>query len=863
MSTTSLKQFITNIRNVTDPEEEKLRIENELLAIHSFLITQNNTMSAEINQHRRNSLLKIAYISLNGYEVPSDLKSQCIQECLKLIEIQCDDHVPWYLFKSVLAENLQTGDIVQLWCLAKKNNYGYREIAELCLVNDRIFKLIKLDDVPNHHGVDYYFLLKIALRNEALDKNILLGLGKSLSQTSVSHGNEIIALCSLLKEWADFDWCSVKGLEGIFINKLSEVLEFMDTIKVEIEQSEPMDFHWIKEYGYLIVNLIELLSKITCVDDNTTGNLGILTGKLLKDVVELRNVTLANDAHANDYQLILASIVTSCVKLYMHKKGKINGGGTDILLNALLDLLETSTDINIKIVFTELIQTIIRNSESLDDSKKSILQRYPLWKKLIKSKEAKVSESTKDILKLTMDRKARSSYQPTFSQLRDVVIIFIYHLQNCDTESKGHTLSDILSVLEDYKDTGIVEEAARKILKIFMTIGNTCDGAWERIYDLIIHSSKKITVIDQILEFLTKGLQYGCCEDFIKLSAVVFEFNGRKWRHGKIATQQYWLLQKYTLSTVATKLLILDAMCGFYNIKETKNVSLQLFDDEVNSDNIEIRQKVNDYKSLINCGLLDRTNEIEDFNVNGVISLPIFPTSTDVETEFENLSVKDDNSGGSENLFDEGYNRTLKFNQGVLFDDGNFKVTFRIKPGDSTHVEIQYKFKPGIKLPDKLECSVISKTEAYNIHVVENDGLDKNMNGKVIFELTIKEPYSEKSEPCVKFTVGQLSSISLHMSMLFKALQKGKVDPSELSVGVKFPLPNGEPKTSLERHLSKLNFSGFFNYPDLDICAVFCFNNGNTVPISVKTVQGFVYVSSTSRNVAQAVGIRLKRLFSQ
>jgi hypothetical protein len=727
--------------------------------------------------------LFVEFIDHKNYE---DIIKSTLVDINLITDLKDDKHTNSLNFLwQVITSSIQSiGDLI-----ISTNDLSFENQCIIEFINTLFTLLTSNNDTPDFLKVRIImcFAQFLNLKNNRIEEiqlnllnpDNLTVLGELMTQSSLDNSSMIVSLCALFEKWIAYDWEGVKSLECLLVTKVDEILSVIELIQIENDKDKIKNYDWISKYGFIIVNLFNLLSKITTVANGigleTNLQLKKIVDKLISKCVGIRaKVSNEVEISKSKNQLNNASLLMSSLNLYTNTKNKhneIEPLDACIVIEAILLFLKFNDDINIKVVCLQKLLSIVQRTKDFGFSRKIILNEFTTWKKLIHYHDSTVSLLVSKILFETLEINKKSNDIITFTQIKDVVIILLYYLQNCDNSIRGEILTNILIILENYKDSGIIQEGARKILKIFITIGNCNDNGWEKIYQLFIYAMNEMllkgkddAMIQLILDFICKGLSIRCCDNFIKLSSLILEYNCKNWIIGDLNYQLGLLIEKYETSTVLTKLLLLDTMNAYYyTLKNDKLKDLikLAFEQESQNANIQIKQKAFEYFVTINLNIDIKINQ--NFDIKNITKLPeIIPPKP-----------KDKKIDLSEN-WKEGYIRCIRFDQGILYNNEKIRVTFRIKrEKNKCNIELNYKLKNCENI-DNFKCQLIkgdSIDDIYDIQTIENTGIQdsESQTGILILKHSLIQLYSEEQEPIIKFEIDGIE-INLKLALALKTL---------------------------------------------------------------------------------------------
>lgn len=767
MSMNGLKQFISNVRTSKNLNDENVKINNELdIIFKQFKNYENN----EDYYSLRKYVCELIYIYDYGFELTEFQEINAINEfnklgtkvCLKLIgNEECENkEIGWLGIKKLYFQYLENKELEDIMHLvindlkcggdnetSNNNNLNIQSLNDLILLNpliildfnfdefiNLIIKLISKEDTNLDLKVKSIMFLKVLLNTNCKiesDGKLIKLFGNLIIQTNLNNCKVINSVCLLFKTWIKYDYEGIYSLNGIFLTKINEIFEIMESIqneKNDNDEENDRDFDWLNKYGLMLVNLLELVNELGLRDDE---KLLSIVNKIIVNCVNYQKFVFENkekEKEANSSnKLINSNILLSSFKLC--------DDNDKLKIQSVFKFTKFNDDVNIRVVLIKEILKVVKNSSS-NEIKDIILKEFSLWKRIIHERDMNLNLIICDIL-------THCTYPNLkFTRIREIVIILLYTLQNCtDLETKSYLLNEILGIFESFKDSGIIEEGSRKILKTFITVGNCIDDGWERIFKLFKYTGGDNL---EIIEFIVKGLGVACCDNFVKLGALILKYNVENSCLGDLNLQLKILLEKYPTSSNLSKLLILDCTHQYYYKLSTEKLKVlvrDIFKQECANINVDIRQRSFEYLQIIEL-------EVDSFNtgsfdLNKVDKLP----------EIKVTKLTDG--------WKEGYVRSIKFDQGILHRDAktNTRITFRINRTEykqgTTQVEIPFK----VGDQEDVDCDVLGVGTGYKITGIERQA------GMLAFQHTIHHLYPEEEEPLV-----QVGDVVLKLCLGLKTL---------------------------------------------------------------------------------------------
>lgn len=606
-----------------------------------------------------------------------------------------------------------------------------------------------------------------SLKSKLLTRENLAFMGRLFAQVSLKESSAIIALCSLFEKWVVYDWQGVKSIEGLIITKLNEIVEITKTIGFENDKNggESIEnYDWILKYGHMLISVLNLLSSLTSVSGNLLNSgLKLTIDNIISNSVGIRAKLFRNTERHSKYQLINANILFASLELYINDinaDGITDKSDTGSVIASIVTFLKFNDNINIKILCLEKLLFVLERSADLGYARRVIFDESKMWKKFIHDKNPMVSMLISKIVVLVLDPDIVADDKVTFHDIKDAVILLLYYLQNCDYTRRGCNVSNILTILENYRDSGIIQEAARKMLKIFITIGSFGETLWERVYKLVIYAmeagERESSMISLVIDFVSKGLSINCSENFIRLGSLIFQYNCSHMKYGDLNSQLALLMEKYESANVLAKLSILDTMNVYYRCvsdANLKRVIMLAFEQEGGNANTEIKQRSHEYWTVNQLQVDLKWEE---------------PLDMAQLASFEGLGRPAEPGGD----WGDGYVRCLKFDQGILHNDDAIRVIYRIKRERQVcFIDLSYKLKGGCS--DGFTCGLkTGSNEYYDLDVCENRGVvdPEAHSGSLVLRYSIKGLYGQHDEPAVFFALAPRKTLVLTLALGLKSL---------------------------------------------------------------------------------------------
>ena len=664
---------------------------------------------------------------------------------------------------------------------------------------DALFNKLKITDATTSTTVCDFVRIRVVMclsqlvkyRVEEpylLKRGNLAEVGRLLGQLSLNNVTVSVALIDLIQQWLKCDWDGVKMLEGLITTKLREILSVvsMKSMREMEEKGENEEkYGWILKYGSLVIKILDTLSLITTVKGTErTSILRNDVDSIIGNCVGVR-ARLFNDVGASisSLQLTNASMLNSALRMYTNDIEYLfgsRGEDVDVVVDAIVPFLRSNDNVNIRLKFLRLLLSVLRKSTNLGHARKSILSEPGLWKRFVLDRDSEIGILTSQILVESVNVKKVSEDSIIFSQIKDVVVLLLYYLQACKHLARGVVLSKILTILENYKDTGIVEESMRKMLKLFITIGNYNNTAWIRTFKLIEYASDKVSqkrdnpLITQMIELLCSGISQGCCENFVKLSVSLLRKNCEDWKIGDLNMQLSLIVEKYEFCSLSSKLLILDTMYSYHRVVDNEDLKTLIelaFEEESNTTNYELKQRAYEYSTLLKLGV-QFDNTIDIMTLTKLPQRPPAPTHAPAPAP-ASAPV-------------EVATRFLRFDQGILYDSDNMRVVFRVKRGKkSANVDMNFKLKVPMEDPNELECSIKENSideKLFKLTVQSSDGIDAEKASTTFsFTFELNNIYDIEKEPIfdIRFR-GKKVSMQLPLALKMLRTSEGNSMPAQV-----------------------------------------------------------------------------------
>lgn len=699
-----LQQFISSLQHYKTEKEENAKIEYEI----GYIREQFKELKDEDNYHRREYICELMYMNMIGFPKIEEIK-EGIEQCKILICKSCekeDNKIGFYGLKNIYENKLVDKDFKFL-----KDNFKIefiQEIGELLsddeeYINMLITYLNKNKEIEEINLVKILnCILRFVNNKEEINRFNQIDLNLLFVESSLKNSCRLITIIKIFIKWNQFDSNISKRFKKMLITKFKEVVVIVKSIN-----------KWIETYNYLILNFIEIMSNFGITIESIKEEINyILLICISTRIKNFNNKELLN----SKFQILNSSLLIKSLSIYDDKNIKFEN---------LLKYLKYCTDINVKTLILDEIIKIIKIEDGTDnnlnnsfDEEIYILKDFDIWKRLIYDKDEKIKYKAFKILEMFILENEDENLKFEYNDVKNVLILLLHYLQICKNDERKEIFNCIIKILEKFQENKeinkLVEESIFKILKIFITIGNCDNKLYERIFKLIVNNVKYKK--EEVIEFIIKGLKIGCCENFIKLSKFILEFNLKndEWKIGVFDYQLNLLIKKYYQNNnLIIKILILESLYNFFNYIKDDNKSkiVKLFNEELNNnESIEIKQRIYEFLKLIELNIYT----LDNVNINDKLWVP-----------------------------NEGYNRFAKFDQGILHNDTKIMIKYRINREDKI-IEINFKLKESNN--NDLNIEIIKKGDNYSVEKIEEIGKN-NEEKKIVLKYNIFKNFDEFEDP--------------------------------------------------------------------------------------------------------------------
>ncbi|EGV61804.1 Adaptor protein complex AP-2 alpha subunit [Yamadazyma tenuis ATCC 10573] len=735
-----LTQFIIDIRNSQDFEQEKKRINLEINNIRTKFSSNLSTYQ------RKKYICKLMYIYLSGYD---DLVDLGVKESLSLISAKTiQEKSLGYLTLSIIftshSDTAHTGFKGTNTYFEELLGSVYSQLSHDLKIDNEIFNALALQFIANNFNLPGYQLPEtsvviskfLELANQVysfaispmsallLKKKSLVCL-KMLIQLYpnllVVNDNWIPRLFSLVDYNNDLSIIlnglpvaelvvgmkptQVKNLVASLTNNLEELV-----INANCDESY---FYYGIPAPWVTIRLLQLLETCFLMDSSLVINLNPKDLKTLKQVISTSINQSTKSINALSNKNIQSSILFQSVGLAIF----LNASSESILgaINALLHLLK-STDTNTRYLALDvLIKLISRSSdEKLTQSYNGLIfDRMGVAEHLLNDKDIGIKRKTLDLFYIITND---SNYQVIINKLLDYFPMLDYQLKS--------ELSIKIAILAEKfaKDSTWYVNIMIRLLSIPGSSANSeflNNEIWERIIQIIVNNDElHVKTCKLLMGKLIRSDQLS--ENLVKMSAFLIGEYGSLIKNEFPPQIQFQALYKiYVTAGLVSRSMILSTFIKFCNCYPDEDFIpniIDLFEIEKDSIDIEIQSRANEYLNMFTMnskGLLSNiirplppfeTKKNHLLSRIGTLNHIVGTDKSSFMVNAAKIQKKTTNGNGNgngslidlggpeadfENPFQEeklvlspnwynGYHRMLHFDAGIFYESQLARITYKV-----------------------------------------------------------------------------------------------------------------------------------------------------------------------------------------
>lgn len=630
-----LNQFIVDIRNSKDIEEEKKRINLELNNIQS-------KFNSNINSYQKKKYVcKLIYIYLSGYadSVDFGLKESFQLVCSSshsekqlgylalLVLINNDkstqstrdfldsllDQVHLYLIKDLQSSNEDT-NCLAVQFIASNFNLPESTTVRVNEADESAPKWLELIDIV-------YSFVTSPIHKSVIKKKAAIALYSLLKlypQVLISNNNWIPRLLSLADD-KDYG-VSIASIPLIqFVVKLKP--QFVKAIipaislklyNIIIENKCPEEYYYYKSPApWLVVKLLQLIEyffflsdtndyavlSIADLDEQTLNNLRLVVAQSIQNASQpIKGLPNRNSQSSTLFQAVSLAVFLDA------SSDAINGA-----INALMMLL-TSNETNTRyLALDALIKLTARLTSNNLSASPSIDEKYTKIFKLLYDRDISVRRKSLDLLYTITNA---SSYSMVITKLLD-------YFPLCDFTLKPELAIKIAVLAEKFAtDSTWYVTTMLKLLSISGGVNSNGTNyigneVWERIVQIIVNNEdlqkKTSKLIINLLKkpfSSTDNTPIALSENLIKVAAFVLgEYGDQVTYMSELSTklQFHLLYDAYFKVSLTTRAMLLTTFLKFfvkYPDEDFIPEIMDLFEIEELSLDLEIQTRAHEYLTL-------------------------------------------------------------------------------------------------------------------------------------------------------------------------------------------------------------------------------------------------------------------------
>ncbi|KAI5963251.1 uncharacterized protein KGF55_003043 [Candida pseudojiufengensis] len=723
-----LQQFIVELRNSKDQEEEYKKITQEINNIH-----QKFQSGTSLNGYQRKKYIcKLLYIYIVGN---SELIDFGLKESFELLNSSVfSEKKLGYLAVSILLNNHKNSK-QSLFTVKDHLNYILDEAHEYlirdlqsrdeevnCLAIQMIANcftasnVIIYDSDPNASNwielIDLVYASVTSPMNKPIVKQkALLALNSLLQlypEVILKNVNWIPRLLKVIEESKDFGvLISTVPLLNFLLSLKAEVVKSIipsvsrRLYSIVVENECPQDYYYYDTPApWLVVKLLRFVENCFLVVDG--NNVPKITLEKLdqNSINELRQVVFKAFQNAskhvkglpnrNSQSAILFQAVSLAVFL---------DASSEVIMrasNALLMLINSNETNTRYLALDALIKLTSRSNSTYLSTKEKFTETLPIYVKLLNDRDISVKRKALDLLYTICNSE---SYTIIVNEL-------LNYFPHADMQMKQELAIKIAVLAEQFATDSIWYVTT--MLKLLSTGGESSNGVgfigsevWERIVQIVVNNDtmQKQTckiIINLMKRPFNNHQSTQLSENLVKVAAFILGEYGDQVNdiaETNIQVQYKLLYGAYFTVSLSTRAMLLTSFLKFLvKFPESEFVPeiVDLFEIETQSMDLEIQTRAFEYLKL-------STNNSDFALAKAVIrSLPAFnqqespllsrlgiPTPPNLTRSkslvmAQNIKRPEKSDMTLTSNWYSGYHRMLNFDAGIFFENQLIKITYRI-----------------------------------------------------------------------------------------------------------------------------------------------------------------------------------------
>ncbi|KAG7928317.1 hypothetical protein KL925_001617 [Ogataea polymorpha] len=811
-----LVQFITDIRNSKEQEQEDRRVQSELVHIQKQFQQPNLS-----GYHRKKYICKLLYIYLMGHELTFGLDEAMTLARSKVYSEKSIGYLALSLFYQTRTE------AVDAIFETIHNDLAHPKEDFVCLALQFLSSVADSDAYSRAFENDVFNLIRSPVSSALVRKKAVLTLLQLLKIDPLlvtRHPNVISRVAPLIND-TDFGVSiaavslvqHVAKLDVNLCNSCTTLaLEKLHKIVVEDECPPSHMYHGIPA-PWLTVKLFQLLETLVPnvdampLDQANMHTVKTVIQRAISTALSQTPLMSAEARHTRDFVLLGA------VSLAAHVDPSPDQ--STIAADALCQLLQ-STETNTRYLSLAALAKLAARND--DPVLMTINKHIEHISSLLRDRDVSVRRLSLDLMYIICNS---NTVQQMCQQLLE-------YLSVTDFAMKSEVAVKIAVLAEKYATNATWYVTT--MMKLISVAGNYLDEeVRQRLIQIVVNNDSIQATACRLCYSALKSGTYP--ESMVKVAAFLLGEFGTQLDIPLV--QQFDLLHScYFQTSVMARCVLLSSFLKFYvHEPQIRPRILDLYEQESNSFIAEIQQRCLEYsklatlpdKSLLSLVVVDmppfqsnisplisRLGNVQQLQQSFQLNLPyaahsssslerpkspkkpapprprsrkntnsVMSLSLNVASASPSRSETDDSSRSMSHFSDsqfsynstanpsvdhlpafspnwkEGYYRLLHYDQGIFYEDSLFKILFRLR---RNHAQLHYELFYSNKSPSTISgltsevVSKLSNTEdpGYVIKVIKHPESTITANSKSvqIFDVSVRKPYLDTEVPIINIS---------------------------------------------------------------------------------------------------------------
>ncbi|KAH3660331.1 hypothetical protein OGAPHI_006917 [Ogataea philodendri] len=821
-----LVQFITDIRNAKEQEQEHKRVQSELVHIQKQF--QQSNLSG---YHRKKYICKLLYIYLMGHDLSFGMSESIALAGSKVYSEKCIGYLALSIFLQTQSHNMDVVfDLVHSDLSQQREDF-------ICLGLQFLSAVAESDIHSQRFETEVFSLIRSPVSSPLVRKKAVLTLlqlfkvDPLLITRNPTFATRIVPLIN------DPDFgvsvASVSLVQHIAklapelcTNCITLVVEKLHKVVVQGECPENQKYYGVPA-PWLTVKLFQLLETlvpdidVVPVDNANMKLIKTILQRAISTAISQRQSLSLEARHTRDF------ILFGAISLAAHVDPSPDQLSTAV--DALCQLLE-SPETNIRyLALGALGKLATRNeSEVLDTLDRHNEQIFSL----LRDRDVSVRRLSLDLIYIVS---SPQNVEDTCSRLLE-------YLSVAEFVMKSEVAVKIAVLAE--KHATDANWYVTTMMRLISVAGNYLDEeVRQRLIQIVVNNDSIQPTACRLCYASLKNGSFP--ESMVKVAGFLLGEFGHKL--DVPLEQQFDLLYGYyPQGSVPARCILLSSFLKFYHHSELLRPRIiELYEQESNSFSAEVQQRSLEYLKLTSgtnqtllslvvvemppfqsniSPLIPRLGNVSQLQQSFQLSLPqamasssslerprsptkkvppprprsrkntgsvaspavtSFPTGASMDSsqafsQFSHSSTIDSTLSAS---WKEGYYRQLHYDQGIFYEDTIFKIVYRMKRDRAVlHFDLTYSNKSAAPISG-LTCSVVSNIvdssdPGYIVNILQHpeSGIAPGAKSVQKFDITVRKPYLDSEVPTlnISFMCGGYSEHKLRLAaVLGKILTRG------------------------------------------------------------------------------------------